>query len=134
MIMPNPGSNHVAALHRKRILIVEDEAIVALMLETEIADAGADVVGPAFDLASAVQLAATPLDAAVLDINLGGEKVFPAARVLKDRGVPMIFASANCDELDGQGNEFAGYPRISKPLSIRPLLDHLAEMVDSISG
>ena len=117
----------------KRILIVEDEALIAMTLEAELIDAGSTVVGPAFDLPSAIQLASEPLDAAVLDINLRGEKVFPAARVLRDRGVPIVFASANCDDLDSTGDEFNGCPRIEKPLSIAHLLETIARLVGSVS-
>lgn len=116
----------------KRILIVEDESIIALTLEAEFTDAGADVIGPAFDLPSAIRFAAEPLDAAVLDINLNGLKVFPAARILRDCGVPIIFASANCEDLDDAGTEFAGYPRIEKPLSIGALIDMLAAITRTI--
>jgi DNA-binding response OmpR family regulator len=130
--MHNEKLERAALLSGKRILIVEDEAIIALTLEAEIMDAGAEVIGPAFDLQSAVRFASQPLDAAVLDINLRGEKVFAAARVLRDRGVPMLFASANCDDLDTAGSEFAGYPRLEKPLSIEPLLATLAGLVRSI--
>jgi len=127
--MPTEKVHNLSALNGKRVLIVEDEAIIALTLECEVADAGATVVGPAFDLAGALRLAAQPLDAAVLDVNLKGEKIFAAARVLRDRGVPFVFASANCDEIDSHGGEFASYPRLEKPIAMASLLEALGKMV-----
>ena len=132
MLSGDTARANVAGLHSKRILIVEDEALIALRLEAEFLDAGANVVGPAFDLGSAIGLSAQSLDAAVLDINLRGDKVFPAARLLRDRGVPLLFASANCDELDAPGSDFFGYPRMEKPLVVVALLQAVAELVRGV--
>ncbi len=120
----------IATIKGKYILIVEDEAMIALIIEQEILDAGANVVGPAFDLESALDLADMQLDAAVLDINLGGKTVFPAARRLAERGVPFVFASANCHEL-ATNAEFSAYPAMTKPVSMGRLIDALAALIRS---
>lgn len=80
----------------KRILIVEDEAMVAMMVEDMLDDAGCVVVGVAGTLQTALRRAGDEtlaMDGAVLDVNLGGEKVFPVADVLAARGVPFVFAT-----------------------------------------
>src|SRR5678815_1317277 len=76
------------------VLIVEDEALIALSFETAIVDAGHEIFGIAASVAQARKLlaAGTP-DAAVLDIRLGRELSYPVAAVLKDRGVPFVFVT-----------------------------------------
>jgi DNA-binding response OmpR family regulator len=78
----------------KRILIVEDEKLLALMLEDLLDDAGYDVEH-AFDLAQAQEaVAARHIDAAILDIKLNGILVFPFARQLRENRVRFLFASS----------------------------------------
>jgi CheY-like chemotaxis protein len=84
----------MSALAGKRILVVEDEALVAMMLEDMLADLGCEVVGPAMRLDEGLELARlNGLDAAVLDINLGGERSYPIADLLDARGVPLAFVT-----------------------------------------
>lgn len=87
----------------RRVLVVEDEVMIALMVEQMLAEIGYEVVGPGMRLREAVSLAETEaVDAAVLDVNLGGDRSFPVADVLRRRGVPFVFAtgygSAGLDE------------------------------------
>jgi len=78
----------------KRILVVEDEAMVAMLIEDMLNDLGCDVVGPAMRIEHALQLAETAaLDAAILDINLGGVRSDPVANILDRRRVPTLFAT-----------------------------------------
>ena len=78
----------------KRILIVEDEKLLALMLEDLLADAGYDVEH-AFDLTQAQSaIERAPVDAAILDIKLNGSLVFPFARRLRDNKIRFMFASS----------------------------------------
>lgn len=82
-------------LRDARVFIVEDEFIVAALLEDRLRSLGCDVVGPAATVTEALDLlAAEPVDVAVLDVNIAGEKVFPVADALEERGVPFIFATA----------------------------------------
>jgi CheY-like chemotaxis protein len=84
----------MSAFAGKRILVVEDEALVAMMLEDMLADFGCEVVGPAMRLDEGLELARlNGLDAAVLDINLGGERSYPIADLLEERGVPHAFVT-----------------------------------------
>lgn len=76
-----------------RILIVEDEYVIADLLASELAAAGAIVVGPVGTLPQALRIveAEDDVDAAVLDVNLGGKKVFPVADILSARQIPFVF-------------------------------------------
>jgi CheY-like chemotaxis protein len=103
-------------LSGKRLLVVEDEAFVALMLEAMLEGFGCDVVGVAGTLSRGLEYAGDEtltIDGAVLDINLGGEKVFPVAERLAARGVPFIFSTGYGAE--GVPRDFAGVPTIAKP-------------------
>ncbi|MGC1303038.1 MAG: response regulator [Caulobacteraceae bacterium] len=77
-----------------RILIVEDEMTIALLLEDMVVDLGHQVAGMAMRLPQAVTLAETAeIDFAILDVNLDGRVSFPVADILERRGVPYIFAT-----------------------------------------
>ncbi len=80
-------------LRGRRVLIVEDEAFIASDLADYFARLGAEIVGPALTLADGLRLAERA-EAAVLDINLGGEMSFPLAEALLDRRVPFVFFTA----------------------------------------
>jgi len=77
-----------------RILVAEDEYLIALELETQLTTAGYRVIGPASDVDGALELLnASRPDGAILDVNLAGEWVTPVARELKAMSVPYILAS-----------------------------------------
>lgn len=87
--MPKDG-----ALAGLRILVVEDEAIVAWDLADALESHGCQVVGPASDLAQALELSQErPLAGAVLDVNLGNDKVFPVADILAAALIPFCFVT-----------------------------------------
>jgi CheY-like chemotaxis protein len=78
----------------RRILIVEDEAMVSMLLEDMIADLGFELVGPASRIEKALELAQeADFDAAILDVNLNGVYTFAIADAIKLRGLPFIFAT-----------------------------------------
>lgn len=78
----------------KRVLVVEDEMLVAMNLEDTLVDLGAEVVGPAMRLDTALELARIEqFDVAVLDINLHGGRSYPVAEALRERGLPFVFAT-----------------------------------------
>jgi DNA-binding NtrC family response regulator len=78
----------------RRILLVEDEVMVAMLLETILEDEKCTTVGPFGDLPSALAAARSEIvDGAVLDVNLAGERVFPVAEVLAERGIPFLLLS-----------------------------------------
>jgi len=104
-----------ASLTGARLLLVEDEAIVAMMIEA-MTDLGCVVVDVAGTLSHGLALAETTagnLDAAVLDVNLGGEKVYPVAERLMACGVPFVFSTGY--GLAGISPDFAGVPALAKP-------------------
>lgn len=79
---------------QRRVLIVEDEFLIARMLARAFQAAHFDVVGPFGRLSGALEAATTEaVDAGLLDINVNGEPVFPAADALRMRGVPILFVS-----------------------------------------
>ena len=81
-------------LKGKRILVVEDEALIAVMVEDMLTEMGSVVVGPAATIEQALSLArAQEIDGAVLDVNVRGERIDPVADALAERGVPMLFAT-----------------------------------------
>lgn len=80
-------------LKGKRILVVEDEALIAVMVEDMIADMGGETVGPAATIEEAMRLAEAELDGAILDVNVRGERIDPVAERLMARGVPVLFAT-----------------------------------------
>ncbi|MGO4170409.1 response regulator [Novosphingobium sp. YAF33] len=90
-------------LRGKRILVVEDEMLVAMNIEDSLLDFGAVVVGPALRLENALELAGqAQFDIAILDVNLHGGRSYPVAEVLQARGVPFIFATGYGHTDDGE--------------------------------
>jgi CheY-like chemotaxis protein len=80
----------------KRVLLVEDEALVAMLVEDMLADEGCEVAATASRLGEAVAAAkdlSIAMDLAILDVNLAGEPVFAVAEALAERGVPFAFAT-----------------------------------------
>lgn len=96
-----------------RVLVVEDEPVVAMCLEDLLESLGCVTIGPASRLAEGLALATgEAVDAAILDINLGGERSEPIALTLRARGVPFVFASGYGSPPEGFGD---GVPLIEKP-------------------
>ena len=81
-----------------RVLVVEDEMMVAMLMEDMLADLGCIVVGPISRLDEAMEsVSELELDCAVLDVNLGDQSVFPLADLLLERGIPYAFATGYGD-------------------------------------
>jgi DNA-binding response OmpR family regulator len=119
-------------LRGKRIFVVEDEAIVAMLIEDELLGAGAEVVGPAGSVGDASQLieaaaADGGLSAAVLDINLDGEAVRPVADTLAALGVPFLFATGYGEHCDTGGH--AGAQVLHKPFDRHELLVAITDLM-----
>jgi two-component SAPR family response regulator len=109
-----------------RVLVVEDDFLVALLFEDVLASAGCTVLGPVPRLAAAVAAAAQELcDVAVLDINLAGDWVYPVAAVLAERNVPFLFVTGYC----AIPPEYAGRPCIAKPFTGEQLSRALVNLV-----
>ncbi|AMY68220.1 response regulator [Frigidibacter mobilis] len=85
-------------LEGKKIMVVEDEALLALDLAMTMEDLGAAVIGPCYRLGTALELVQQmKVDGAILDVDLNGETVFPLARYLDEQGVPFVFHTGRAD-------------------------------------
>ncbi|MFI4965576.1 MAG: HWE histidine kinase domain-containing protein [Caulobacterales bacterium] len=116
-----------ANLRGARVLIVEDAVLLALELETGLADAGARVIGPAYELGEAMALLDQPIDAAVLDANLNGRSVTPVAEALAGRNVPFVFATGYGEAAGAPGGFDA--PVIRKPYDVTQVAAAVAELL-----
>ena len=115
-------------LKGRRILVVEDEALVAMLVEDALLDAGAIVLGPAATVAEALGLLEREPapDAAVLDLNLAGETSTPVANVLAERGVPFVVATGY--GASGLPPGHAKVPVLAKPYDPDELTSALARL------
>jgi CheY-like chemotaxis protein len=115
-------------LRDRRILIVEDEYLLANDLHNALRTAGIAVLGPVPSVAAALAMIAAEamIDAAVLDINLRGEMVFAVADALRARGVPFAFATGYDQAV--VPDRFADAPRAEKPLKGRQVKAALAPL------
>jgi PAS domain S-box-containing protein len=100
---------------RLRVLLVEDEALVAMMIQDSLLECGFEIVGPISRASDAVVAAAgSHFDAAVLDVNLGDGLVYAVADVLAERGVPFVFVTGyDADSID---TRFSDIPVLQKPI------------------
>jgi len=116
------------ALQGVKVLVVEDEYLVATMMEDMLESAGCVVAGPIPRLAQALDAASSEVcDVAVLDINLAGERVYPVADILARRSVPFVFVTgygANTLPV-----EYAERPRVCKPFRMAELLSAISDVV-----
>jgi DNA-binding response OmpR family regulator len=119
----------MAPLRGRRVLLVEDEDLVAALVEDALREAGAAVLGPAATVAGALALlAASPErpDAAVLDVNLGGESCAAVADALAAQGVPFLLASGyGAPDLPPS---HAGAPLLAKPFDTETLIAAVAAL------
>ena len=117
--MPDPLS--ASPLRDRRILVVEDEYMMADDLQYELEKAGAEVIGPVPSVADALRLLATEevIDGAILDVNLRGEKAYPVADVLRERAIPFVLATGY--ETWSLPEAYKDVPRCEKPVDLRHL-------------
>lgn len=118
-------------LDGRRILLVEDEYLIAQVMEDWLRGAGASVVGPVSSVGQALGMVeehAGSLDGAVLDVNLGrGETAYPIADKLNELGVPYMFATGDVRIIDDPAHRQR--PRLDKPIARTQLLRALAGML-----
>ena len=112
----------------RRVLIVEDEYLVAMELEDLLAEMGYRVVGPAARINEAIDLARdAEIDFAVLDINLAGTRSFPVADILRQRNIPFVFASGYGS--DGLADGYRHETILRKPYALQDLEQAIATVV-----
>jgi CheY-like chemotaxis protein len=98
-----------------RVFVVEDELLLVLMLEDMLADLGCILAGSAGTVAEALSqiVGDSAIDAAILDVHLGGEVVYPVADALRERSVPFIFSTGfGSADLAAR---YPNYPLLAKP-------------------
>ena len=107
---------------RCRVLVVEDEASISILIEDMLVDFGTEIVGPAARIEEALRLAdEEELDLAILDINLSGQATYPVAEVLGARGIPFVFATGY--NTAAVPDQFRNSPTLQKPFSFRSFED-----------
>ncbi|HVJ55394.1 MAG TPA: HWE histidine kinase domain-containing protein [Aliidongia sp.] len=110
-----------------RILLIEDSGLVALTVQAMLEDADIQIVGPIGNLRDAVRAAMeTPFDAAILDVDLAGNPVWPVADALHKRGLPFVFTTGYQEAVVPQ--RFSGRPVLLKPYRSADLIAVLSEL------
>jgi two-component SAPR family response regulator len=118
------------ALEGIKVLIVEDEFLVATLIEDMLESAGCIVSGPIPRVAEALDAVDhETYDVAVLDVNLGGDRIDPVADALCRRNVPFVFVTGYNE--NALPDEFAERPRLCKPFKMGELLGTLCRLVKS---
>lgn len=125
---PDDQTRETPGISARRILVVEDEQLVALALSSELTDLGWMVVGPAATLGEAQEMLAKRFDAAVLDVNLGGRAVYPVAEALRSKRVPFLFCTGY--EVADPDGRFPGVPVIRKPVSGEAVSEALRDLLN----
>jgi CheY-like chemotaxis protein len=114
-------------LRQRRILVVEDEYLIAMSLQDALENAGSIVLGPAPSVDKAIKTidSEAHIDAAVVDVNLGGMLAYPVADMLIARRIPFIFTSGYEDNV--LQNRYAQVKNCPKPSLFRAIEEALAE-------
>lgn len=109
------------------VFVIEDESLVLVNLEDMLEDLGCVLVGPAMRLDQAESMLdhARGADIAVLDVNIGGQPVFPFAQKLRDHGVPLVLATGY--GRDGLPEDWRGATVLSKPYTFDDLVQALQQ-------
>jgi CheY-like chemotaxis protein len=112
-----------------KALLVEDEGAVALLIEDMLVELGVSIVASVARLVDACEIARTAaLDFALLDINLGGQMVFPVAHILRERRIPFVFSTGY--GIASPGRQFDDVPVIGKPFAIGQLKQTLHTLLN----
>jgi DNA-binding response OmpR family regulator len=115
-------------LPHKRVLLVEDNPLLAAWLEEMLSEEGAEIVGPALTLRDGLELLkGDHIDAAVLDIELGGCQSWPIAEELQRQATPFVFLSSRCQE--SLPSRFGHIVCLSKPAEPRYVIATVEELV-----
>jgi PAS domain S-box-containing protein len=118
------------SLADKRLLVVEDELLVGMLVKSMLDDLGAAVVGPCGRLADGLAAAKTErFDGAILDLNLAGEAADPLADLLLARGVPFVFITGY--QRESLDRRYANVPMLQKPIDAAALERVLLSLLDT---
>lgn len=124
---PSAAANAPKSLSGARVLVVEDEFLLALQLEELLHAHGCTVLGPFNRLEDAIVASREPFDLAILDINLTGTMVYPLADELLARGMPFLFLSGYA--LSNLPERFRGAVRLNKPCEPEALIRALQSLM-----
>jgi CheY-like chemotaxis protein len=112
-----------------RVLVVEDEPLIAMLVEDWLAELACETVGPAATAARALALIAeAPIDGAILDVSLDGHDSFAVAAALRERAIPFAFATGHANARIE--DRFKDAPRLAKPFDFAHVRDVLAILLD----
>ena len=111
----------------RRILVVEDEMMILLMMEEMLADLGASVTAAATVKQALAGIDANAFDAATLDLNLDGDDSYPVADRLLARGVPFVFSTGYSQQI--LRDDYRDRPILRKPFKDRDLLDTVTRLL-----
>ena len=124
------GLKPTAVTQSRSILIVEDEPLISMMLEDFLDALGHRVAGSCDTVAAALdRVEEGGFDAAIIDVNLGGQLIWPVADRLAERGIPYILATGG--HIEPPPAAHAGVPVLSKPFTIDAIEPLLAEACSS---
>ena len=119
----------LSAIRGRRILVVDDEILVASELADDIEELGGKVIGRAYSLSDALRISRnTDFDAAILDIDLNGKEVFPVSDLLLKRGIPFVFHTGTVKGPSVM-KLYDGVPVVSKPTLTIDLLRALKSVL-----
>lgn len=114
-----------------KVLVIEDEAMVAMLLEDMLLDLGHQVAATAGRMDHAMKLATDlPVDLAILDVNLNGEQTYPLAAILAARLIPFVFATGY--GAAGLKEEWRGVPALQKPFQASELAEAISQVTRSL--
>ena len=117
-------------LSGRRILVIEDSPVVAPMTADLLSDLGCKVVGPAPNMAAARELVeAGGFDAALMDVHIRGERVFPLCEMLDAVGIPFVLTSGYADW--HMADKWRDRPRLQKPYSVEQVEEALSALFDA---
>jgi CheY-like chemotaxis protein len=126
--MMTPTGNTAVQDAKRRVLVVEDEMMVAMLIEDVLTDNGFEIAGFATNVAQALELVGTAdFDAAVLDLNLAGVETYPIATELTRRGIPFVFSTGY--GAAGLNGDYKTVPVVQKPFEDHQLVHAVDEAI-----
>jgi DNA-binding response OmpR family regulator len=115
----------------QRVLVLEDEPLIAFMMRDWLTELGYQTVGPAHTVADALALIKNgTLDGAILDVSIGDKDSFPVADALRSKGIPFAFATGHAPD-DGLTTSYGGALSLSKPYDFEAVRGILAKLLDT---
>ncbi|MDX7950234.1 response regulator [Lichenihabitans sp. Uapishka_5] len=120
-------------LHGRRILVAEDEYMIAQEIVDALSDVGATILGPVSRLKDAIRLLTMEnrIDGALLDVNLSNEAIWPVVDALQARAVPLVLATGY--DTSAIPAAYAGLPRCEKPATGQDLARTLAKVITDVT-